>query len=77
MEVTAIKDGILAPDIARQAFEASPLVTPAPPRPYDEDREGRSLTVLSGEGRVGPSPPSELRAVLNWFQELTTRVPVP
>ncbi len=44
-------------------------------RNYDVSAEGRFLS--STESQNEPEPATEINVVLNWFEELKERVPVP
>jgi hypothetical protein len=46
-------------------------------RPIDMAPDGRILgAILVSEGPSGTGTPSEIRVVLNWFEELKQRVPL-
>jgi serine/threonine-protein kinase len=52
------------------------IADPANPRPYDATLDGRIVGVgTAGQSQGGPPGPAEIRVVLNWFEELKTRVP--
>jgi len=66
--VFAVTDPVAVP----RRFELSP---PASPRPYDMLPDGRVVGVAPAD-QAGGRVSKEFRVVLNWFEELKTKVPV-
>ncbi|SVB18307.1 uncharacterized protein METZ01_LOCUS171161, partial [marine metagenome] len=58
-------------------FEGSYLPSVGVVRPYDLTRDGERflMSKSGGAGEAGGSP--QITVVLNWFEELMERVPVP
>ena len=52
------------------------IADPASPRPYDITADGRIIGVgTSGQIQTGSSRATQIRVVLNWFEELKARAP--
>jgi hypothetical protein len=70
--VTTPTFGFSNPVAVPRAF---PLAPPTAPRTYDLTADGRVLSVASPTGVPGRSM-QPIHVVLNWFTELTARVPI-
>ena len=57
-------------------FEGTYLPPGAGGRNYDVAPDGRFL-MLKAADETGEAPPAQITVVLNWFEELTARVPIP
>ena len=59
-------------------FDAQSFLLMPGPRAFDIDPNGqRFLTIKQGRTTSEDAAPPQINIVLNWFQELTERVPVP
>jgi hypothetical protein len=52
-----------------------PTAPPTTPRPFDITPTGRIVSVIARGQTTAASAPSMIHVVLNWFDELTARVP--
>jgi hypothetical protein len=54
-----------------------PLANPRTPRTFDITPDGKFVGVItSGSSQTQAGAPPQIQVVLNWFEELKTRVPV-
>jgi len=52
------------------------VADPGCPRPYDVTPDGRFVGIGTGaQAGAGSTGPAQLHVVINWFEELKTRVP--
>lgn len=63
---------VTAPHALRRVFGLAP---PASPRPYDVLPDGR-IVAADLASRVGESRAEQIHVVVNWFEELKTKLPV-
>ena len=75
MAVSVQTDPTFSHETPQPLFEGNYFVGAG--RTYDVGADGRFLMVRSGGQTTEDAPPPQIHVVLDWFQELTERVPIP
>ena len=77
--MTVETEPTFSPGIPMPVVEGDYVYAPGQGRNFEVSPDGQRFLMLKNAGETGTedAAPAQIHVVLNWFQELTERVPVP